>query len=341
MQRDVEAYREWKESFAENNEKLNREIVSLYRRTPDQQLTEAAIREHLNRVPPQVLRKEADKFIAKQGLENAGSPAGISLKEELKKNTNFQGMTVSTFDLDYMIAETLQKLYSSEDPRAEYYDWVETQQKIALDINTGGTTQEEVDARNLFIDFLDDRETEIKRIMSLYAGAAIHGQGYYKDMAQEKLAFLTFKLSELRRLRTRTEQLKNKSDEQERREQELEKDARVLAAGTAMVATASAAETYMLAKTGMFAKDYEKNLGEYMVEFRPVSRNREEAEQKISSVRENSRKMAQMINGFRFGKSKEEQEKEGKTQLLKDRIRRIKGFEMSRFNTLERDSLSA
>ena len=145
----------------------------------------------------------------------------------------------------------------------------------------------------------------------------------------------------MRRLRTRTEQLKNKSDEQERREQELEKDARVLAAGTAMVATASAAETYMLAKTGMFAKDYEKNLGEYMVEFRPVSRNREEAERKISSVRENSRKMAEMINGFRFGKSKEEQEKEGKTQLLKDRIRRIKGFEMSRFNTLERDSLSA
>ena len=336
MQRELEDYAKWKKEYTDGNKKVNDEVVSLYTRSPEQKLTEAAVKEHLDRVPSQVLKKEADKFVAKQGLGEAAKVA----KEELKKNTNFQGMTVSTFDLDYMIAESLQKIYSSEDPKAEYYDWVETQQKIATDINTGGTTQQEVDARNMFIDFLDDRETEIKRIMSLYSGAAIHGQGYYKDMAQEKLAFLTFKLSELRRLRTRTEQLKNKSDEQERQEQQFEKEVKTASAGMAAAAIGyGAAETYMMAKTGLFAKDFEKNLGEHLVEFRPVSESREEAERKIAQVRENKQKMAEMINGFRFGKSKEEQERDVGKQNLKARIQRFRGFELARFKELERDYL--
>ncbi len=338
MQRELEDYAKWKKEYKEGHEKVNDETVSLYPRTTEQKLTEAAVEEHLNRVPAQVLKKEADRFVAKQGLGEAAKVA----KEELKKNTNFQGMTVSTFDLDYMIAESLQKIYSSEDPKAEYYDWVETQQKIATDINTGGTTQQEVDARNMFIDFLDGRETEIKRIMSLYSGAAIHGQGYYKDMAQEKLAFLTFKLSELRRLRTRTEQLKNKSDEQERQEKQFEKGVRTASAGMAAAAIGyGAAETYMMAKTGLLAKDFEKNLGEHLVEFRPVSETREDAERKIYQVRENNQKMADMINGLRFGKSKEEQDREAGKQNLKARIQRLRGFELARFNELERGSLSA
>lgn len=339
MQRDLDAYAEWKEAYADGSEKLNDEIVSLYRRTPDQQLTEAAVKEHLKRVPPQALKNEADRFIARQGLENAGRSADLTLKEELKKNTNFQGMTVSTFDLDYMIAETLQKLYSSEDPKAEYYDWVEAQQKIASDINTGGTTQQEVDARNMFIEFLDDRETEIKRVMSLYAGAAIHGQGYYKDMAQEKLAFLTFKLSELRRLRTRTQQLKNKSDEQERFEREMANRAGMVLSATATAAALeySAGEIYMMAKSGLLAKDYEKNLGEHLVEFRPVSHTREAVEQKIAAAKRNAISMAKMISGYRVGKSREEQEAEDNKQDLREKIRRIRGFQMSRYNALEKD----
>ena len=51
--------------------------------------------------------------------------------------------------------------------------------------------------------------------------------------------------------------------------------------------------------------------------------------------------MANMINGLRFGKSKEEQEREVGKQNLKARIQRLRGFELARFNELERDYLSA
>lgn len=142
------------------------------------------------------------------------------LDSGLKKGTppklpTYNNQPVSVSNISFALAETLQYLYSGESPLSEYYDWVQDQRKIEVDINTNGTTEEEILNRNNFIDFLDDRETELKLIISLYNSAERNGTGPYKELAQQRLTFLNFKLNELRRLRERTAQTKSISDEKE------------------------------------------------------------------------------------------------------------------------------
>ena len=139
----------------------------------------------------------------------------------LKKGTppklpTYNNQPVSISDISFALAESLQYLYSGESPLSEYYDWVQDQRKIEVDINTNGTTEEEIFNRNNFISFLDDRETELKLIISLYGTAERNGTGAYKELAQQRLNFLNFKLNELRRLRERTAQTKSISDEKEK-----------------------------------------------------------------------------------------------------------------------------
>lgn len=122
---------------------------------------------------------------------------------------------VSVSDISFALAESLQYLYSGESPLSEYYDWVQDQRQIEVDINTNGTTESEIQNRNNFISFMDDRETELKLIISLYNTAERNGTGPYKELAQQRLHFLNFKLNELRRLRERTAQTKSISDEKE------------------------------------------------------------------------------------------------------------------------------
>ena len=57
-----------------------------------------------------------------------------ALVEKIKKGEpvklpTYGNSEVSVYDLSYVLAETLQHLYSGEDPKAEYYDWVQIQRK--------------------------------------------------------------------------------------------------------------------------------------------------------------------------------------------------------------------
>ncbi|MBQ9731915.1 MAG: hypothetical protein IJV97_02370 [Alphaproteobacteria bacterium] len=131
------------------------------------------------------------------------------------KLPTYNNQQVSTSDMSFALAESLQYLYSGESPLSEYYDWVQDQRKIEVDINTNGTTEEEIFNRNNFISFLDDRETELKLVISLYSTAERSSSGPFKEITQQRLNFLNFKLNELRRLRERTQQTKNHSDEKE------------------------------------------------------------------------------------------------------------------------------
>ncbi len=111
-------------------------------------------------------------------------------------------------DMDFMLAENLQMLCASQDPLAEYHDWVATEDKIETAVTTDGTTFGEWKERNDFISFMDERETELKRIISLYSGAAFNPLCREQAAAQAKLKELTFKLKELRRLRERAQNLR-------------------------------------------------------------------------------------------------------------------------------------
>lgn len=184
----------------------------------------------LRNMPRSTLQQKADEFSNKQGLvryngiiehmssKNNGDP--IQFQDHwkpmfwqangntAKRTVVIQGKEIPVYDMDFYIAESLQTLQSGQDPEAEYYGWVEQAKVIIKDIKTDGTTLQELHARSDFISFLDDRETELKRVISLYAGAAFNNNCSQQNVAQEKLKFLTFKMSELRKIRERVQSTK-------------------------------------------------------------------------------------------------------------------------------------
>ena len=285
------------------------------------------------------LKKSVDTLIQNQKLDqkygayiNAASQ-GISgylpQKDTSKAVTSFKGKTVDAFDLDYMIAESLQQIYSEQDPKAEYYDWVKQQHDIEVNINTGGTTEEEIVERNAFISFLDDRETEIKRIMTLYAGAAFNSNSRQQAAAQEKLKFLVFKLSELRRLRERTQNTKSQADSKEYFEEQEKSQRREALAATAGLATAgyvaaSLAEQRLNERAK--ASQLENSLGDRLLYMKPETQTREEAYDKINTTKRNRNFMAKMIMKMRGIDVEDEQEDMSKEQNLKMQVRQPRGF---------------
>ncbi len=184
----------------------------------------------LHNMPLNLLQQKADEFAKKQGLErhndviehmarkNNGNP--IQFQDNwkpmfwqangntAKKTVTIRGKEVPVYDMDFYIAESLQSLQSGQDPEAEYYGWVDQAKVIIKDMKTDGTTLQELHTRSDFVSFLDERETELKRVISLYAGAAFNSNCSQQNPAQEKLKFLTFKLSELRKIRERVQSTK-------------------------------------------------------------------------------------------------------------------------------------
>ena len=268
------------------------------------------------------MRRQQKPFIKKMSLQVLENQTkGVPMK-----TPTFDGKEVPVSDLSYVLAESLQHLYSSEDPKAEYYDWVETQRKIEVDIYSNGTTEDEIKARNSFIGFLDDRETELKLIISLYATAERNGTGYYKEMAQNKLSFLHFKLSELRRLRDRTQATKSRSDEQERAEREMAQTATRVVGG---IALASAGEQYI--RNQEIGNEFDSAIEGVMTSYRPVTHSIDGVFRKQEDLLKNRRKF---FEGLRMGKSAEQQALDERRELL---VRRAKSFSLSRYNQLERE----
>ncbi len=237
---------------------------------------EQQIKEILAAVQADELKRKADNL-----LENQHRPM-----------TKMSGnIVVSTYDLDFILALSLQEMDAKQSPESEYRDWIEVSQKIEAAINNNGTTQQEVDARNGFINFLDVRETEMKRVMDLYSSAALHSQGFYREEAIRKLEYMRFKLAELRRLRARMQATKDRSDERERLERAIiERGGR-----------------YLSQKIGA---EFEDNIIDPAT-FKPETQNEEEAQKKVDSLRMNSAAfMAMVVMGYRYGKSRQDVERE-------------------------------
>lgn len=115
-------------------------------------------------------------------------------------------------DWVYIIASIEQQNDASISPEAEYREWVKTEQEIRTDIYTNGTTQEEVDRRNGFIGFLNERDIELSRVIELYQITMFNGSREYKEKAAAKLKFLLFKRSELLRLKESMMNTKDRAD---------------------------------------------------------------------------------------------------------------------------------
>lgn len=344
----------------------NRQFIRTYL-PPEIKARNDALSSAIGFMPPEHLRMKADELLKNQQINgkyddlinlmasknndnyNQFSSMWSPLIWQAREDTSRQKVEIFTkngkksidaFDMDYLIAENLQHLYSSEDPAAEYYDWCERQQKIEIDINTCGTTEDEIVARNSFIGFLDDRETEMKRVMQLYAGAAFNVNCRMQESAQEKLKFLTFKLSELRRLRQRTENTKSHADSKEYFEQRDRRQQQIASSATAGLV---AMEALSLGDKRLTEQAHnaslEHGLGESFVNMRPETKTVEQANSKIQSAHNNRAQMEAMFAALRNGKTVEQWRLENQnsnnnthhSSTVRNNVRNLRGWEITRF----------
>lgn len=115
-------------------------------------------------------------------------------------------------DWVYIIASMEQMNDASISPEAEYREWVKAEQEIRTDIYADGTTQDEIDRRNGFIGFMNERDIELSRVIELYQITMFSGSKEYKEKASDKLRFLLFKRSELLRLKESMMNTKDRAD---------------------------------------------------------------------------------------------------------------------------------
>ncbi|MBQ9235914.1 MAG: hypothetical protein IJ184_05560 [Alphaproteobacteria bacterium] len=194
---------EQKRLFMEQLNRQNRQKVAL--------MADELIRQ-------QQLKERYDALIEQMAAKSTGDYMEFSsewtpLVWQANENNDTQPVQVNeqnfkVYDMDYMLAQNLQTLQSGQSPQAEYYDWVNTAERIETDMKVDGTTLPELHAKHDFLSMLDDRETEMKRVISLYTGAAFNPNCEQQSEAQNNLKFLVFKLNELRRLRERVQNVK-------------------------------------------------------------------------------------------------------------------------------------
>ncbi len=353
-----EGYADFKSELNFENE--HRPFIRTYL-PPEVKSQNEALKSAFNNLSPAELKSKADALIKAQDLNRSQELIDHMASKQSGNYNQFSSMwspvmwqarenrtsskvkigdkIVDTFDVDFLIAENLQQLYSQENPRAEYYDWVERQQQIEIAINTGGTTEEEIAERNTFISFLDDRETEIKRIITLYSGAALNPNCRQQTEAQEKLKFLTFKLSELRRLRERTQSTQSQADTHEYFAEKERRERQAAVTVTAGITSATiASEMMSLGEQrilkGCNASHLEHGIGESFIHLRPDTLTKEQALAKIDTAKLNHEQMMAMLTAMRNGMSKEEWLKTQQAQTTSstaEKVRRLRGFSVNEF----------
>ena len=267
-------------------------------------------------------------------------------EKENKQTVKIGEKIVNAGDLDYSIAESLEMQDSNTDPVSEYYGWVRLQADIESDIRADGATCEEIHHRNLFIDFMEHRETEIKRIAALYSAAALNPFSPMQKIAQEKLCFTLFKLSELRRLRDKMKATKSTPDkckheiEKERKLKELQQRRMEFARAYNPVIEDnnefSLGEQRLAA--AFMAHTLNQGISDQLTHFRPVSQTPEQAMQKMDTAVHNHNTMREMLQAMRNGMSREEWLKtHHQTPQQAPQSRQLRGFDINRYNQALRD----
>ena len=315
-----------------------------------------------------------DEFIDYMSAKNLGdyhhfrsqwSPVAMQAREQTSEKTvKVGGKVVYTYDLNFSIAETLEMQDSSQDPVTEYYDWIKIQKRTEDDLYTDGATHSEIDARNRFISHMDIRETELKRVILLYSEAAFNSNSALQSIAQEKLKFLTFKLSELRRLRDRMAASKShadRPDDDKQPQNETPDRVGLIESVRRKMYTTIAEEPEQEDATLSddvfnFLADrrnrYLMNLNIGMMyannRMNPHSKTRSEADKKIETATNNQQKLHMVINGLRRGMSKEELLREAaregheldEVDIHRVYNRHLRGFEVAAYQQAinERDA---
>ena len=211
-----------------------------------------------------------DKIQYARNLENSqDKPTKI-----IGKDAEGKPIEISTADLSFIVAESMQKLYAEIGIDAEYRDWIEDEIKISNHTSDGHISEEDQGEKDQYLHNFVDRETEMKTCIALYASSALHCKGAFREKALDRYKTMTDKLGELRRLRAKVQSTKNRSSADEKKEERFENSFKK-----------TAEELYISKKIGLDAQGLEDGVADEMVQFRPVSYSQEEARKKIMALR--------------------------------------------------------
>lgn len=290
-------YGEQKEKWGETQQMFDDNRVLFNERSPAELEIERKLNQALSFLPQERKKAEIEKV-----LDHADS-----------KEVKFGQVSIDSGALMVMLAENYQRTEASISPQAEYYVWREVTDKLVVELNTDGASVQEVSARGSFIDFLENREAEMKMVMSLYYAASANGNGYYQELAKNQLTFMRFKMSELRRFKAKmqaTPSMANAEELQKQKEKNLRKiyepevNTLELAArsiGGRAVQLGAAESLRRHVDEMLIGNEMEHGAAEHFVRFNPPTHSVGEAEKRIEVLTER-----QIIMGQRMGLSKDE-----------------------------------
>ena len=308
----------------------NRSFKEQYNPSNEEKLYMANLINSVKRQKEQALRAQMERMKEQQ-------------KNGVKVTPPVIDQNISVADMSLAMAESLQSLYSEQNPLSEYYDWVHTHADIVTDMRVDGATENEIMARDTFVFYLEDREAELRVVESLYMSALNGSQGYYKEVAAQRLRFLHFKMSELRRLRDNAKNVNYvRADEKELEKQQKE-EARMLVGAAALTVSAGLAQQQMYMQNERVAEELDSAVAGVMTHYRPVTRTLEDVGNKKTQLYSNNEKMndALKILGLRGIKSDDytaQQERNRENIRAKiDQIRRPRGFNSYNFQRVARD----
>lgn len=119
----------------------------------------------------------------------------IRVNSKLEPNKELQASDLELDTLSFAVAESMQAIDSETTPENEYFRWIVDAQTIIHDMNQDDISQSTIDKREEFLLDMDQRESEMRVYMALYASCN-------SDLAKQRLAFLQVKLAKLMELRS-------------------------------------------------------------------------------------------------------------------------------------------
>ncbi len=159
--------------------------------------------------PKEAPSKEEEKKIklVERGLERAQPNLPQREKEQAVKllmervngkigpNKELQASDLEVDSLAFMVAESMRAIDVETTPMNEYFRWIEDAQDIIKDMNRDEIQPETIDEREDFLKNMDQRESEMRVYMALYASCN-------SDLAKQRLAECQIKLAKLMELRS-------------------------------------------------------------------------------------------------------------------------------------------
>ncbi|MBE6445718.1 MAG: hypothetical protein E7019_06715 [Alphaproteobacteria bacterium] len=307
----------------------NRSFMAQHNPSNEEKLYMANLINGFKRQNRQILRSQMEEMKLKQ-------------KNGIKVTLPVVDQNISVADMSLAMAESMQVLYSEQNPLSEYYDWVHTHADIVSDMKIDGATEAEIATRDTFILYLEDREAELRVIESLYGSALNSSQGYYKEVAAQRLRFLHFKISELRRLRDNAKNVNYVKANEKELEKQQKEEAKMLVGAAALTVSAGLIQQQMYKQNERVAEELDSAVAGVVTHYQPVTQTLEDVGNKKTQLYSNNEKMndALKILGLRGIISNEnvkQQQNMDNFRARINRIRRPRGFNSHNFQMVSRE----